>query len=135
MIKKREIDKFPYGVSEGLSDNEAKENMYKAGKGLLKVIKIYGPTVLRIALIVYLLPESALADGTPSSSPSPNPTPGNQAAPAPQPTTVNLLPAGKELLGIGAVALTCAAAASNPVTFMGIGACLIVVLAKAAGKL
>ena len=35
MIKKREIDKFPYGVSEGLSDNEVKENMYKAVKGLL----------------------------------------------------------------------------------------------------
>ena len=133
MIKKREIDKFPYGVSEGLSDNEAKENMYEAGKGLLEVTKIYGPTVLRIALIVYLLPESALADGTPS--PSPNPTPGSQVASAPQPTTANLLPAGKELLGIGAVALTCAAAASTPVTFMGIGACLIVVLAKAAGKL
>ena len=53
-------------------------------------------------------------------------------APAPQPTTVEAV---KELLGIGSVALTCAAAASNPVTFMGIGACLIVVLAKAAGKL
>lgn len=132
MIKKREIDKFPYGVSEGLSDNEAKENMYKAVKGLLEVTKFYGPTVLRIALIVYLLPESALADGTPSSSPSPNPTSGSQVAPAPQPTTVEAV---KELLGIGSVALTCAAAASNPVTFMGIGACLIVVLAKAAGKL
>ena len=48
---------------------------------------------------------------------------------------MNLLPTGKELLGIGAVALTCAATASNPLTFMGIGTCLIVVLAKALGKL
>lgn len=109
--------------------------MYKTVKHLLKVIQIYGPTVLKIALIVYLLPESTLADGTHSSSPSPNPTPGNQMAPAPQLITVNLLPTGKELLGIGAVALTCAATASNPLTFMGIGTCLIVVLAKALGKL
>ena len=132
MIKKREIDKFPYGISEGLTENEAKDNIFKAGKGLLKIIKIYGPTVLKIALVVYLLPESTLANETPSSSSSTNPT---EVAPATQPTTVRLLPAGKELLGIGAVALTCAAAASTPVTFMGIGACLIVVLAKAAGKL
>lgn len=67
-----------------------------------------------------------------SPSPSPNLTPGSQVAPTPQPATVNLLPAGKELLGIGAVG---AVAVSNPVTFMGIGACLIIVLAKAAGKL
>ena len=135
MIKKREINKFPYGTSEELSQNEAKANISKAGKSLLNIIKSYGPTVLRIALVVYLLPKSALADGTPNSAPSTCPAPGNQVATAPQPTTVNLLPAGKELLGIGAVALTCAAAASNPVTFIGIGACLIVVLAKAAGKL
>ena len=132
MIKKREIDKFPYGTSEGLSENEAKDNISKVTKSLLNIIKNYGPTILRIALVVYLLPESALADGKPSA-PSSSPAPGSQVTPAPQP--VNLLPAGKELLGVGAVALTCAAAASAPITFIGIGACIVVVIAKAAGKL
>ena len=134
MIKKREIDKFPYGTVEGLSESEAKDNISKATKSLLNIIKSYGPTVLRIALVVYLFPESALADGKPTS-PSPSSAPGSQAAPAPAPQPVNLLPAGKELLGVGAVALTCAAAASAPITVIGIGACIVVVIAKAAGKL
>ena len=78
MIKKHKIDKFHYG------NNVAKYNMYKAVKILLKVIKIYGQTILRIAIIVYLLLESALAEEKPSSCPSssPNPIPRNQVAPA-----------------------------------------------------
>lgn len=133
MIKKREIDKFPYGVSEGLTENEAKDNISKTGKSLLKIIKVYGPTVLRIALVVYLLPESALADGTPGSTPSsPNSCP-TQVAPAPAPLQV--LPATKEILGIAAVGLMCAAAAANPVTVLGIAACVVAIAAKGAGKL
>lgn len=90
MIKKREIDKFPYDVSEGLTEHEAKDNISKTGKGLLEIIKIYGPTVLRIAFVVYLLPESALADETPASSPGG------------YPTQLQVLPATKEVLGIAA---------------------------------
>ena len=140
MIKKREIDKFPYGVSEGLTENEAKDTIYKTGKSLLKIIKIYGPTVLRIALVVYLLPESALADGTPGSPPSsPNscPTSPNSCPTqvAPAPTQLQVLPATKEVLGIAAVGLICAAAAANPVTVLGIAACVVAIAAKGAGKL
>ena len=133
MIKKREIDKFPYGVSEGLTENEAKNNISKTGKGLLKMIKVYGPTVLRIALIVYLLPESALADETPGSTPSSPSSCPSQVAPAPAPLQV--LPATKEVLGIAAVGLICAAAAANPVTVLGIAACIVAIAAKGAGKL
>lgn len=137
MIKKREIDKFPYGVSEGLTENEAKDNISKTGKSLLKIIKVYGPTVLRIALVVYLLPESALADGTPGSTPSsPNNCPTQcPAQVAPAPTQLQVLPATKELLGIAAVGLICAAASANPVTVLGIAACVVAIAAKGAGKL
>lgn len=65
-------------MSEGLNKSKAKNNLLKAGKGLLKITKIYGPTALKIALVVYLLPESVLVDGTLSPSPL---TLGSQVAP------------------------------------------------------
>jgi hypothetical protein len=69
------------------------------------------------------------ADTPPSGSPA-----GNQCAPKPSPAP-NVLPATKELLGIAAVGLVCAAAAANPVTAMGIAACVLTIAAKACNKL
>ena len=55
--------------------------------------------------------------------------------PAGKTPSPNVLPATKELLGIAAVGLVCAAAAANPVTAMGIAACLVTIAAKACNKL
>ena len=118
---KREIEKFPYGTVQGLSEAEARDNI----KLLLQLIKTYGPTALRIALVVYLIPISASADGTPA--------PSNSVAPSGN--SLNVLPATKEFLGIAAVGLVCAAAAANPITGLGIAACVVTVVAKACNKL
>ena len=57
------------------------------------------------------------------------------ADPVPAPTSARLLPATKELISVAAVGLVCAAASANPVTALGIAACLITVAAKTVGKL
>lgn len=121
---KREIEKFPYGTVQGLSEAEARDNI----KLLLQLIKTYGPTALRIALVVYLIPTSASADGTPAPS-------NSSDSVAPSGNSLNVLPATKEFLGIAAVGLVCAAAAANPITALGIAACVVTVVAKACNKL
>ena len=130
---KREIDKYPYGNSKNLSEAEAKANMVAAGDYLLELTRIYGPTVIRIALIAVAGSLPAFADGTPSPKPeAPSSAPGNGAL---VPASNGVLPATKELLGIAAVGLMCAAAAANPVTALGIAACALAIAAKAANKL
>ncbi len=133
---KREIDKYPYGNSKNLSEAEAKANMVAAKDYLLELTKIYGPTVIRIALIALAVSSPAFADGTPSPTPdgcpAPSSTPGDGAL---VPASNGALPATKELLGIAAVGLICAAAAANPVTALGIAACALAIAAKAANKL
>lgn len=123
---KREIDKFPYGTASGLSETEAKEN-------LVNFCKKYGPLTLRIGLFILIRSSAASAADTPGSGPV-GPT-GNECAPTPAPNSPKVLPATKELVGIAAVGLVCAAAAANPVTAMGIAACLLTVAAKACNKL
>ena len=123
---KHEIEKFPYGTSSGLSETEAKENF-------VNFCKKYGPVTLRIGLFVLMTSSAASAADTPGSG-SVGPT-GNQCAPSPAPNSPNVLPATKELVGIAAVGLVCAAAAANPVTAMGIAACLVTIAAKACNKL
>ena len=113
---KGEIEKFPYGTSSGLSETEAKEN-------LVNFCKKYGPVTLRIGLFVLMTSLAVSAVDTLGSDPV-GPT-GNQCTPSPAPNSPNLLPATKELLGIAAVGLVCAAAAANPLTAMGIGARLV----------
>ena len=121
---KREMEKFPYGTVEGLTEAEARENIISTGKLLSK----YGPTVLRIALLAYLIPTSAYADGTPPLAPSTCDVASSE-------NSLNILPATKELLGIAAVGLVCAAASANPVTALGIAACVVTIAAKAFNKL
>ena len=123
---KREIEKFPYGTSSGLSETEAKENF-------VNFCKKYGTLTLRIGLFVLMTSSAAYAADTPGSDPV-GPT-GNQCAPSPAPVSPNVLPAAKELMGIAAVGLVCAAAAASPVTAMGIAACLLTIAAKACYKL
>jgi hypothetical protein len=121
---KREIEKFPYGTGSGLSEAEAKENF-------VNFCKDYGPLTLRIGLFALMMSSTAFAADTPPSGPA-----GNQCAPTQSPTnSPNVLPATKELVGIAAVGLVCAAAAANPVTAMGIAACLLTIAAKACNKL
>lgn len=132
MIKKREIEKFPYGTSQGLSEEEAKKNL----KDFISFCKKYGPTTIRIGLFAIMMSSSASAiDGPPPGSP-PSPTPG-QLTPTPcraPGLILALLPALKEFLGIAAVGLTCAAAAASPVRGMGIAAYALIIAAKAANK-
>ena len=119
MIKKREIEKFPYGTGPGLSETEATKNF-------VIFCKKYGPLTLRIGLFAIIMSSSAFA----ADGPSPGPV-----VPSSAPNAPKVLPATKELLGIAAVGLICAAAASNPVTAMGIAACVVTIAAKAANKL
>ena len=119
---KREIEKFPYGTGSGLSETEAKENF-------VNFCKDYGPLTLRIGLFALMMSSTAFAADTSPSGPA-----GNQCAPTPT-NSPNVLPATKELVGIAAVGLVCAAAAANPVTAMGIAACLLTIAAKAFNKL
>ena len=122
----REIEKFPYGNRSGLSESQAKENF-------IDFYKQYGPLTLKICVFVFLLTStSALAVDTPAPAPNQCPA-GGPVSPAPAPN--NILPATKELIGIAAVGLVCAAAATNPVTSMGIAACLLTIAAKACNKL
>ena len=74
--------------------------------------------------------ERSVSSGNPASGAA-----GKQCAPTPAPNSPNVLPAVKEFIGIAAVGLVCAAAASNPVTAMGIAACLLTIAAKASNKL
>lgn len=120
---KKEINKFPYGTTEVLLEDEAKNTIVALGKLLLQLIKTYGPTVVRIGLLVYLMPPSAIAKE------------GGSVATSPDPDGLTVLPATKELLGIAAVGLACAAAAVNSVTALGIAACALIVLAKSVNKL
>lgn len=114
---KREIEKFPYGTVQGLSEDEAGENI----KLFLQLMKIYGPTVLRIGLFVCLMPGCSFAEGT-NVAPSPTPPP----------TSISVT---KEVLGVAAVGIVCAAAAANPVTALGVAACALVIAAKSLNKL
>ena len=122
-LMKREIEKFPYGTGSGLSDIEARKNF-------LDFCKEYGPLTLRIGLIAFMMSSPAYAADTPPSGPA-----GTQCAPTSSPNQLNVLPATKELVGIAAVGLVCAAASASPVTAMGIAACLLTVAAKACNKL
>ena len=123
---KREREKFPYGNSSGLSETEAKENF-------VNFCKKYGPLTLRIGLFVLMTSSAASASDTPGSGPG-GPT-GNQCTSSSVPNVPKVLPATKELMGIAAVGLVCAAAAANPVTAMGIAACVVTIAAKACNKL
>ena len=76
-----------------------------------------------------MMSSTAFAADTPGSGPV-DPS-GNQCAPTP---AANFLPAAKELMDIAAIGLVCAAAAANPVTALGIAACLITIVAKACNK-
>ena len=130
---KREIEKFPYGTSSSLSETEAKKNF-------VNFCKKYGPLTLRIGLFVLItLITSSAASAADTPAPAPGSSPvgpaGNQCAPSPAPKSSNVLPDTKELMGITAVGLVCAAAAANPVTAMGIAACLLTIAAKACNKL
>ena len=127
---KREIEKFPYG-SSSLSETEAREN-------LVNFCKRYGPLTLRIGLFVLITlitSSAASAADTPAPGSSPGGPAGNQCAPAPAPKSPNVRPATKELVGIAAVGLVCAAAAASPVNALGIAACLLTIAAKACNKL
>ena len=127
---KREIEKFPYGTSSSLSETEAKKNF-------VNFCKKYGPLTLRIGLFVLITSSASAASAadTPAPGSSPVGPAGNQCAPSPAPKSPNVLPATKELVGIAAVGLVCAAAAASPVTAMGIAACLLTIAAKACNKL
>ena len=133
---KREIEKFPYGTSSSLSETEAKKNF-------VNFCKKYGPLTLRIGLFVLITSSASAVSAADTTAPAPAPAPGsspvgpagNQCAPSPAPNSPNVVPAAKELVGIAAVGLVCAAAAANPVTAMGIAACLLTVAAKACNKL
>ena len=139
---KREIDKYPYGNSQGLSEDEAQSNIIATGELLLELIEEYGPVVCRVAVIVLLkgaLPAFAAdSSSTPSGGPDNCNNPGSVSSDGQGqlvPISGSVLPATKELLGIAAVGLMCAAAAANPVTALGIAACIAAIAAKAAGKL
>ena len=126
MIKKREIEKFPYGTPQGLSEDEAKANF-------ISFCKKYGPVTVRIGFFAIVMSSSsAFASDAPPPGPLPG-TPPGQLCPAP--SSPKVLPALKELLGIAAVGLICAAASANPVTALGIAACALAIAAKAANKL
>ena len=84
----------------GLSESEARDNISEATQSLLNVIKKYTLSVLTTAHVIYFVFESTLADKKPASLPS-SLSPGCPVAPTSAPQTLNLLPAGKELLGIG----------------------------------
>ena len=62
---------------------------------------------------------------------------GNQCSPSPRPTltTLNIKLATKELVGIAAVGLVCAAASIIPVNVVGIAASVFTIAAKAFNKL
>ena len=131
---KREIEKFPYGTSSSLSETEAKKNF-------VNFCKKYGPLTLRIGLFVLITSSASAVSAADTTAPAPAPgsspvgPAGNQCAPSPAPNSPNVVPAAKELVGIAAVGLVCAAAAANPVTAMGIAACLLTIAAKACNKL
>ena len=129
---KREIEKFPYGTSSSLSETEAKKNF-------VNFCKKYGPLTLRIGLFVLITSSASAASAADTPAPAPGSSPvgpaGNQCAPSPAPNSPNVLPATKELLSVAAVGLVCAAAVANPVTAMGIAACLVTIAAKACNKL
>ena len=127
---KRKIDKFPYKTSSNLSETEAKKNF-------VNFCRKYGPLTLRIGLFVLITSSASAASAadTPAPGSSPVGPAGNQCSPSPAPNSPNVLPATKELLGIAAVGLVCASAAANPVTVMGITACLVTIAAKACNKL
>ena len=129
---KREIEKFPYGTSSSLSETEAKKNF-------VNFCKKYGPLTLRIGLFVLITSSASAVSAADTTAPAPGSSPvgpaGNQCAPSPAPNSPNVVPAAKELVGIAAVGLVYAAAAANPVTVMGIAACLLTVAAKACNKL
>ena len=114
-MKKRQIEKFPYGTGPGLSETEAKENF-------TIFCEKYGSLTLRIGLFALMASSSAFAVDGP-------------VAPAPGPNSAKLLPATKELLSVAAVGLVCAAATANPVSTLGVAACFLTVAAKAANKL
>ena len=120
---KHEIEKFPYGTGSGLSKNEAKEN-------IVNFCKQYVPLTLRIGLFALMMSSSTFAADTLTSGSA-----GNQCTATPTPNSPNILTATKELVGIAAVGLVCAAAAANPLTVMGISACLLTIVAKAMNKL
>ena len=137
---KREIDKYPYGNSQGLSEDEAQSNIIATGEFLLELMEEYGPVVCRVAAIALLKGALPAFAADPSSTPSGGPdscnSPGSQSSGGQLvPISNNVLPATKELLGIAAVGLMCAAAAANPVTALGIAACIVAIAAKAANKL
>ena len=127
---KRETEKYPYGTSLHLSETEAKENF-------VFFLKQYGPLTLRIGFFILLTSSSVFASDIPGPSPTPGPSPapGNQCSPVPSPNAPKILPATKELIGIAAVGIVCAAAATYPVTLMGIAACIVTIAAKACNKL
>lgn len=122
---KREIEKFPYGSGSGLSEIEAQRN-------LSNFCKEYGPLTVRLVFFVWMFSSSSFAVDPPTPTGGPA---GNQCAPTPAPNSTNVLPATKELLGAAGVGLICAAAASNPVTALGVAACILAVAAKAFNKL
>ena len=122
---KSEIEKFPYGSGPGLSEIEAREN-------IINFFEDYGLLTLRIGLFALMLSPDAFAIDTTGPV---NPVGSNQCAPTPAPNAPKVLPATKELISVAAVALVCAAATTNPVTAIGIAACLVTVAAKAFNKL
>ena len=127
-MKKREVEKFPYG-SSNLLETQVKQNF-------VNFCKKYNLLTLRIGLFVLINSSFAsAADSGSASGSSPGGPASNQCAPSPAPNSLNVLPATKELLGIGAVALVCVAASTNWVTAMGIAACLLTIAAKASNKL
>lgn len=121
---KTEIEKFPYGNGPGLSEIEAREN-------IIKFCEEYGLLTLRIGLFALMLSPNAFAADIAGSGP----VGPNQCAPTPAPNSPKVFPATKELVSIAAVELVCAAATTNPVTAIGIAACIVTVATKAFNKL
>ena len=148
-MKKRKIEKFPYSTSD-LSQAEAKKNF-------TNFCRKYGPLTLRMGFFVLMSysASAAFAADSPVSPVNPvnlsNPTSpaqgarpvgpsGNQCSPSPRPTlttltTLNIKLATKELVGIAAVGLVCAAASIIPVNVVGIAASVFTIAAKAFNKL
>ena len=128
---KRKIDKYPYDNSKNLSEVEAIDNMVSAIDYLLELTRNYGPTtIIRIALIALSGNLIAFADLDTAPSPTLNPVNGILV-----PASNVVFPATKELLGIAAVGLICAAAVINPVTPLDIAACALTIGAKTANEL
>ena len=145
-MKKRKIEKFPYSTSD-LSQAEAKKNF-------TNFCRKYGPLTLRMGFFVLMSysASAAFAADSPVSPVNPvnlsNPTSpaqgarpvgpsGNQCSPSPRPTltTLNIKLVTKELVGIAAVGLVCAAASITPVNVVGIAASVFTIAAKAFNKL